>query len=144
MSQADPHQRLDEELDELATQRRLLADSLAGDREPGDNADQADSLERGAELARLDERIADLHARLNNGGAPGGLALGTMAVLRHPDGSTETIEVAAVPAEGADTPVITPDSPIARALAGHSAGDTVTWDAPAGTTSARLVELRQP
>jgi len=145
MSEPDPVRRLRDELASAAEQRRRLADSLADDRQPGDTADQAEGIERATELRRLDARIAQLTGLLENRGDSGeGLPFGTRAVLRFADGDTERVEIAPVPASGSTSSAITRDSPLARALTGHTVGDTITWRTPAGDTSAELVELRTP
>ncbi|HEY3505935.1 MAG TPA: GreA/GreB family elongation factor [Actinocatenispora sp.] len=137
----DPDQPLRDELAELEAERaRLVADRPA-DREPGDSADEAQEIGLSTEISRLDGRITDLRDRLEYGDdSIDGPALGTVAVLRYPDGSTERVEVAAGPADGA----ITRDSPLAQALTGHSAGDTVTWHSPSGPVTAHLDDLRTP
>ncbi|GAA4203466.1 GreA/GreB family elongation factor [Actinocatenispora rupis] len=139
MGEAD--RRLREELAELEAQRARLAADLPADRGPGDSADEAQEIGLATEISHLDVRITELRDRLTYGGEPvDGPPLGTSAVLRYPDGSTERLEVAAAPAAGA----ITQDSPLARALAGHGAGETVTWATPSGRVSARIEEYRTP
>lgn len=138
---ADPDQPLRDELAQLETERARLAAELPSDREPGDSADQAQEIGLATEISRLDARITDLRDRLEYGDdATTGPPLGTRAVLRYPDGSTERVEVAAGPGGGA----ITRDSPLAQALTGHSAGDTVTWQSPSGPVTAHLDELHTP
>lgn len=63
---AAAREALERELDELRTEREAVAVTLrdGGGDETGDRADQADELQRGTELTRLDRRIDELHGRL--------------------------------------------------------------------------------
>jgi transcription elongation factor GreA len=46
--------------------------------------------------------------------------------------------------KGGEHDVLTPDSPIGRALVGRSAGDTVSATVPAGDLEVEIVEVRTP
>jgi transcription elongation factor GreA len=147
----ETRQQLREELDVLRTQRRELTE---GD-EPGDvgdRADDAEQLQRQADAARLDDRIAEL-TRLLAGGLPPGaedddaLPVDTKVTLRHADGETETLRVVAITEQarpGEEDSTVTLDSPLGEALAGHKAGDTIQVETPQGTREAEVVRIDRP
>ncbi|MGH3980199.1 MAG: GreA/GreB family elongation factor [Pseudonocardiaceae bacterium] len=142
--------RLTEELAELREQRRELAASLSDEQFTGDRADQADMLERAAEIDRLDDRISEIAGLIAGGNPPdeGGLPPGTEVTLRFPDGSVETLRLIGTAERlaepGEQDEVLTPDSPLGRALVGHGAGDDITYPTPGGEARAHVVSVHLP
>lgn len=55
---------LERELADLRAERETVAATLRGGERVGDRADEADELQRGTELDRLDTRIAEVDGRL--------------------------------------------------------------------------------
>jgi transcription elongation factor GreA len=140
--------RLEHELARVREERRRLAVQLAGedpdDPDVGDRGDDALRLEGADDVARLEQRIDELERLLTEGGATPGLPDGTLVTLRFPDGDEATYRVVAIPEEepGDDQDeVLTSDSPLGRALVGHQAGDTVTYEGPDGALQAEVVAL---
>jgi transcription elongation factor GreA len=150
----DARDRLEQELAQAREQRRTLAAQLGGedphDPDTGDRGDAANEIEGLDDLARMDRRIEELERLLADPDAvetPAGLVDGTTVTLRFPDGDETTYRVVAIPeqapaAERDD--VLTADSPLGQALAGQSAGDTITYAGPDGKLSAEVVALRAP
>lgn len=138
---------IERELSDLRTERETVAVTLrgGGGDQTGDRADQADELERGTELARLDRRIAELEGRLREGAVAGpartdAVGVGSSVTVRFADGTETTFQIGEV-AEVHDPTMVTADSPLGRALLGCRAGDTVDYETPEGHTNAVVVSL---
>lgn len=136
------------ELAELRTEREAVEATLrdGGGDQTGDRADEADELRRASDVARLDARIAEIEGRLreaSEAAAPSTdtVGVGSTVTVRFPDGTEMTVEIGEV-AEVLDRTLVTTDSPLGRALLGHRAGDTVTYETPEGRTTAVVVSLR--
>ncbi len=138
---------LTEELEVLRSRQRELAGSLESDDFPGDRADQADAIERLSELESIGRRIGEVTWLLASRTEPDGetppdqVGLGSIVTLRHADGTTEVLRVGTVVED--DGKVVTPDSPLGRALLGGSAGQDISWLTPAGPSEARVVQVSQ-
>lgn len=132
----------EDDLARLCALRERLRASLAGRDLVGDNADQAQAVETGMELERVERRIADLTTGAAYADAPGpstdAVSLGSVVTLRFADGAEERVRLSALPDEDADPPVTTPDSPMGRALLGRRPGDTVRYEAPNGEVQAEI------
>ncbi|MFE7550029.1 GreA/GreB family elongation factor [Streptomyces gardneri] len=135
------------ELGDLRTERETVAVTLreGGGDQVGDRADQADELQRVTELQRLDARIATIEGRLREGAVAGPpstdeVGVGSSVTVRFADATETTVQIGEV-AEVLDATMVTVDSPLGRALLGHRAGDTVTYDTPEGPTTAVVLSL---
>lgn len=142
--------RLEQELARLRTERRERATGLAGedpaDPVVGDSGDQAQALEGDADLARIDRRIDELQHLIASPDANEqvGLPDGAVVTLRFPGGDVSTLRVVTIVEEAGTDEVVTSDSPLGRALAGHRPGDTITYAGPDGDLQAELVDLKPP
>lgn len=146
--------RLEQELDRVREQRRVLAAQLGGedpaDPDVGDRGDGALQLEGQDELSRLDRRIEEVERLLADPSALeslSGLADGTIVTVRFPDGDEATLRVVTIPeqAPSADQDtVVTASSPLGQALVGRQAGDTIRYAGPDGELQAEVVALRTP
>ncbi|MGW4705378.1 GreA/GreB family elongation factor [Streptomyces sp. NPDC004285] len=138
---------LERELADLRTEREAVAATLrdGGGDETGDRADQADELQRADELDRLDGRVSEIEGRLREGAAAGAPSTDTVGVgsgvtVRFADGTESALHVGEL-ANALNATLVTADSPLGRALLGHGAGDTVTYDTPDGRTTAVVVSV---
>ncbi|AJF68287.1 GreA/GreB family elongation factor [Streptomyces vietnamensis] len=138
---------LERELADLRTEREAVAVTLrdGGGDEVGDRADQADELQRADELDRLAGRITEIEGRLREGavaGAPStdAVRVGSSVTVRFADGTESTVQIGEL-ANALDATLVTADSPLGKALLGHRAGDTVTYDTPEGRATAVVVSL---
>ncbi|MFI2733730.1 GreA/GreB family elongation factor [Streptomyces sp. NPDC018711] len=138
---------LERELADLRTEREAVAVTLrdGGGDEVGDRADQADELQRADELDRLGTRITEIEGRLREGavaGAPStdAVGVGSSVTVRFADGTESTVQIGEL-ANALDATLVTADSPLGKALLGHRAGDTVTYDTPEGRTTAVVLSL---
>jgi transcription elongation factor GreA len=142
---ADALRALQRELADLRSERGTVAATLRDGDAVGDRADEADELQRAAELARLDQRIDELEERIREasvaGPPPAGVVgVGSTVTVRFADGTEATLQVGEV-AEELDRTLVTADSPLGRALLGRRAGDTATYETPEGTTTAVILSL---
>ncbi|MFJ5530811.1 GreA/GreB family elongation factor [Streptomyces sp. NPDC093261] len=137
---------LEQELADLRAERTMVAATLRdADTAVGDRADEADELQRASELQRLDARISAIATRLREADTAGPpptdlVGVGSTVTVRFPDGTVETLQIGES-AEELDATLVTADSPLGRALLGHHAGDTVSYDAPGGQATAVVVSL---
>ncbi|MER8103750.1 GreA/GreB family elongation factor [Kitasatospora sp. NPDC094016] len=141
---AEALRAVQEELAELRGERAKVVGTLRGE-DVGDRADAADELQRADDVARLDERIAELEARVREGAAAGPpstevVGVGSTVTVRFADGVEETVEVAEL-AEVREETLVTADSPLGRALLGRHAGETVSYEAPNGAASAVVLAV---
>ncbi len=67
---------------------------------------------------------------------------GKVVTIRHDGGEPETYLLGLREEKGGEFDVLTPESPIGRALVGHSAGETVVAKAPRGEIKIEIVEVR--
>ncbi|WP_069814030.1 GreA/GreB family elongation factor [Streptomyces sp. TP-A0874] len=140
--------RLEEERELLHEQRRDLADSMGavGADPLGDTGDQSQAIENRDRLRRFDDRIAEIDDRLANSGTAEPptsdfVAVGSTVTLEYEDGGRATLRIGDIAEESGNGDVITPGSPLGRALIGRATGDSITYDAPEGKLRATLVEL---
>lgn len=140
------------ELGRLRERRAQLEAEVKNDRGMiGDHGDAAEAIQRADELVVLTDRINELDRRLrteptysdDSEALPGG----TEVTLRFPDGEVVTMHVISVVEEtpvGREAETLTARSPLAQALAGHQAGDTVTYSTPQGQNQVELVAVKLP
>lgn len=145
---AEARKALEQELSDLHEERRTVAATLKDSDEVGDRADQADEVQRADQLNRLDERIERVEDRLRQAdiGGPvptGKVGVGTTVTVRFTDGTTDTLRIGEI-ADARDPKLVTSDSPLGRALLGRAPGDTVSYEAPDGETTAVVVSLGTP
>jgi transcription elongation factor GreA len=118
----------------------------------GDAADRAGNIESLIRLGELDARIGALHVQLQAPVAPaslvtesqgGGVKVGSrVSVQFSPDESPEGFLVGLVEQAGPGVDVITPSSPLGKALIGARPGDEVRYRAANGAhLSATLVGI---
>jgi transcription elongation GreA/GreB family factor len=143
---SDRRRQLEEELARLRAQKHEVESTFDTDNPRGDSGDQADEIERGSELTWIDDRITELSDLLEHGVGEDARAgdrveVGSQVVLEFSDGNRETLLVGDVALDTGQSTVLTPDSPLGRAILGHRAGDTVTYPAPSGPTRATVIEI---
>jgi transcription elongation GreA/GreB family factor len=145
-------QKLREELAVLRAQRDQLRDDSAEDHRAADSGDRAEALRRADDVFRIEDRIREITHLLTAGPATragsldsGALSEGSTVTLRFPDGAEETFYASKI----LDTApaymrveLLGLNSPLAKALAGCSAGDTIRWRTPAGAQQAHVVTIQ--
>jgi transcription elongation factor GreA len=128
-----------------ADREQLLAETIpAGE---GDIADRATNVDGHVRLAMLDERIASVEAeldarhRVNAPAGEHGVAVGDVVTLDFGDGP-ESLLIGSVEESGGGFDVITPNSPLGRALPGAGVGTTVSYAAaPRRTLSVKVIAI---
>lgn len=141
--------RLEAELHELQEARTACA--LEQTDLCGDIADIAALAARDMTLEHFDERIARLRNHLAGATAvtvvgddadPATVRPGTLIALRFGNETEpERFVVGDIAERGGAVEVITPSSPLGRALIGSRAGDRVEWAAPRGKIVANVIEV---
>ncbi|MFF0286730.1 GreA/GreB family elongation factor [Streptomyces sp. NPDC005262] len=136
---------LERELADLRAERESVAATLRGGERVGDRADEADELQRGTELDRLDTRIAEVDGRLREAAVAGPprtdkVGVGSTVKVRFADATEATVQIGEV-AEVLDRTLVTADSPLGRALLGCRAGDTIGYETPEGRSTAVVLSL---
>ncbi|MGW4982355.1 GreA/GreB family elongation factor [Streptomyces mirabilis] len=142
---AEARRALEQELADLHAERNAVAATLGDTDSAGDTADQADELQRATQLDHLDARITRITVRLDGAAEAGPprtdvVDLGSTVTVRFADGGEETVQIGDV-AEPLDQTLVTTDSPLGRALLGHRAGDSVSYEAPEGRTTVTVQSL---
>ena len=140
------------ELDRLRQRRDRLELEVKDDRGMiGDHGDAAEAIQRADELVVLADRINELDRLLRTGPPPSdnsdALPGGTEVTLRFADGEVVTMHVISIVEEtpvGREAETLTARSPLAQALVGHKAGDTVTYSTPQGENQVELIALKLP
>jgi transcription elongation factor GreA len=140
------------ELDRLRQRRDRLEVEVKNDRGMvGDHGDAAEAIQRADELVVLGDRINELDRRLRTGPSQADqsetLPGGTEVTLRFADGEVVTMQVISIVEEtpvGREAETLTARSPLGQALAGHKAGDTVTYSTPQGENQVELIAVKLP
>lgn len=138
--------RLRTDVATLWSERETLARSVVDT--TGDAADQAWLAERDSQLEQLDRRITRLRQALDAAPVvPAALSkdrvsVGVAVQLRF-DGekTTERYFVGVMDEQDERTTVLTPSSPLGRALLGARIGDTVTYRSPRGAERVSVVSI---
>jgi transcription elongation factor GreA len=133
LSTASRREILMTRLDALRVERnRALAETIPSG--AGDMADRATNVDGHVRLAMLEERIATVEADLATLESPGarraddGVAVGDIVTIDFGDGP-ETFLLGSVDEATDRFDVITPESPLGRALAGARPGATIFYTA---------------
>jgi transcription elongation factor GreA len=147
LSQA-AYDRLQSELDELRTTGRVeAAAAIEEARSHGDLRENAEYDSAKEEQGKMEARIRQLEDMLRNarvGEAPTGdlVAAGMILTVTDEDGDEDTFLLGSREDRAPDLHVVSVNSPLGKALVGRKAGDTVEYQAPAGTFNATIVEAK--
>jgi transcription elongation factor GreA len=116
-------------LDGLRAERAAAIEELAVSN-GGDAADRATNVDANARLTLIEQRIASVEAELANPGREktdtGGVSVGDVVTVDLGDGP-ETYLFASVDQGGDGLDVISPASPLGKAITGAAVGATVTY-----------------
>src|ERR671914_1395686 len=128
--------------------RDKVIEAIAVARAHGDLSENAEyhaaREQQGMQEARLRQvRHMLEHAQIIESEDDGVVAPGKLVTIRHAgDDETETYLLGLREEKDQKHDVLTPDSPLGRALVGHSAGETVKAEVPAGRLTVEIVEVR--
>jgi transcription elongation factor GreA len=130
--------------------RDKVIEAIAVARSHGDLSENAEyhaaREQQGMQEARLRQVKQMLeNAEIIEAADDGVVTPGKLVTIRHRgDEDPETYFLGLREEKGGDHDVLTPDSPLGRALIGHSAGETVSAQAPAGDLIVEILEVRAP
>ena len=145
------HQRLSDELAERSgPTRRHISELIERARELGDLKENGDyhaaKNEQGLNEARIRQIEAMLkHAVLVEATTGERVDTGTVVEVRmEGDDEPSTYLIGSIEERGTGYDVISPGSPLGKALLGHAPGDTVTFEAPGGRFEVEILAVRPP
>jgi len=147
----DAHKRLSDELAERSgPTRRHISELIERARELGDLSENGDyhaaKNEQGLNEARVRQLEAILkHAVVVETITADKVETGTVVeVLMEGDDEPSTYLIGSIEERGSGYDVISPGSPLGKALLGRAAGEVVTYDAPSGKFAVEIVAIRPP
>ena len=140
--------KLQDELDQLTTAGRdEIVQRIAEARAHGDLSENAEYDTAKNDQGLMEARIRQLQhlietARIIEAGDSGTITVGTVATVVDEDG--DEMEFFVAPAENKLPGLLlaSPDSPLGTALLGAAVGDEVTYEAPGGTFTYTVKEIR--
>ena len=139
--------RLQEELSALEAERGRLLELVAGT-EGKDPADQADRTMREFDVEQVDVRIRRLIDRIDAANKPhaetthdGTVREGEVVLIDFGDGLPERYVVGTLAEVDDNIDVVTPTSPLGRALLGATAGQSVSYRTPQGQRNVLIVAV---
>ena len=143
------HQRLVEELDlRTGPRRREISEWIERAREHGDIRENADYDAAKTEQGHNEARIRHIEAILKSAvvveaAAADKVEAGTVVEVRmEDDEEPSTYLVGSIEERGSGYDVISPGSPLGKALLGHAPGDVVMYEAPGGRFEVEIVSVR--
>ncbi len=145
------HQRLSDELAERSgPTRRHISELIERARELGDLKENGDyhaaKNEQGLNEARIRQIEAMLkYAVLVETTTAEHVEAGTVVeVMMEGDDEPSTYLVGSIEERGTGYDVISPGSPLGKALLGHAPGDVVAFEAPGGRFNVEILAIRPP
>jgi transcription elongation factor GreA len=130
--------------------RDKVIEAIAVARSHGDLSENAEYHAAREQQGMQEARLRQVRQMLENAeiieaADDGVVTPGKLVTIRHRgDEDPETYFLGLREEKGGDHDVLTPDSPLGRALIGHSAGETVSAQAPAGDLIVEILEVRAP
>jgi transcription elongation factor GreA len=143
------HDRLSAELEELTTTARIdIARKIQTARELGDLSENGDYHAAKEEQGKMEARIRDLQALLLDAEIieatdTDSVSQGHVVAIRYEgDEEAERFLIGSIEEKGGDLDVLTPGSPLGKALMGARVGDWVEFDSPTGVPlKVEIVEI---
>jgi transcription elongation factor GreA len=147
LSQA-AYDRLAAELEELTTIGRVdIARKIQSARELGDLSENGDYHAAKEEQGKMEGRIRHLTALVENAeivesGTSDKVQHGVVVAIAYEgDDEPERFLIGSIEERHGDVDVISPGSPLGRALLGSRVGDAVDFEAPGGVLKVRVVDI---
>ncbi|HEV7687219.1 MAG TPA: transcription elongation factor GreA [Acidimicrobiia bacterium] len=145
------HRRLSQELAERSgPTRRQISELIERAREMGDLKENGDYHAAKNEQGFNEARVRQLEAMLKaavvvESTSADKVEAGTVVEVRmEGDDETSTYLIGSIEERGTGYDVVSPGSPLGKALLGHAAGETVTYEAPAGSFEVEIIAVRPP
>ncbi|MGI9607680.1 MAG: GreA/GreB family elongation factor [Acidimicrobiales bacterium] len=140
--------RLQAEYDDLTTRGRIdIARKIETARELGDLSENGDYHAAKEEQGKMEGRIMFLaktleDAEIVEASNSDEVTAGSVVELRYQgDDDTERYLVGSIEEKGSELVVLSLGSPLGEAIAGAKAGDTVSYDSPAGPLAVEVVAV---
>ncbi len=136
MHLTDAHNGLRTRLTELQAERTEVAQEAAIPGSGGDIADRSHNIDALIRLANIDKHIEDMEVQLQDShllgdALPDAASIGSMVWLRFDDDvDSEPYLIGFVEQVGLAQNIITPTSPLGRAVLGAHADDVVSYEGP--------------
>ena len=147
----DAYDKLRDELTDLeGPARENIIAEIARARAHGDLSENAEYHSAKEQQGLQEARVRQLKSMLENAEVieatdDGVVKPGMVIKIRHEgDDEVETYLLGLREQKGGDHDILTPESPIGKALLGHSAGETVTAHLPVGERKIEIVEVNAP
>ncbi len=147
---AATHARLVAELEDLTTRGRVeIARQIEAARALGDLSENGDYHAAKDAQGKMEARVRQLQTMLSSAvivdddpASDGVVVAGTVVAIRYEgDEDVERFLVGSIEERRDDVSVVSPGSPLGRALIGRSPGDTVEYEAPNGRLRVEVVGL---
>jgi transcription elongation factor GreA len=144
------YERLQAELEDLTTRGRVeVARAIEAARALGDLSENGDYHAAKDTQGKMEARIRQIQATLKraevveDGGASAGtVAAGSVVAIRYEgDDDVERFLVGSIEERHDELNVVSPGSPLGRALLGKSPGEKVEYEAPGGTLRVEIVDV---
>jgi transcription elongation factor GreA len=144
----DAYERLTERLGFLEGEdRQRIINDIAVARAHGDLSENAEyhaakdeQGQKEAEIRKIRQMIEN--AEIISGDNDSVVKPGKVITIRHEGEEPETYLLGLREEKGGAYEILTPDSPLGRALVGHSAGETVVAKVPSGEIKIEVVEVK--
>jgi transcription elongation factor GreA len=141
-------ERLEEEHKQLTTFGRIdIARKIDTARELGDLSENGDYHAAKEEQGKMEGRIRQLEALIKNAeiveaGASDVVVTGSIVGIKYEgDDDTERFLIGSIEERHDDYEVISPGSPLGKALLGHKVGEIVDFEAPARVLKVEIVSI---
>jgi transcription elongation factor GreA len=145
---AEAHQRLKTELELLTGEGRIeIARKIQAARELGDLSENGDYHAAKDEQGKMEARIRQLEAVLEDavvvegGAGDGSVRIGSVVTIRFADGDTDTYLVGSIEERGGAHEVVSPGSPLGKALVGNRADDKVSYEVNGNDIAVEIVSV---
>lgn len=144
------YDRLKEELAHLeGDARKKVIDDIATARAHGDLSENAEYHAAKEQQGMQEARVRQIREMLENveiieAADDGVVKPGVLVTIRTDDDEPETYLLGSREEKGAGHDILTPESPMGQALLGHSAGETVVAQIPAGELKVEIITVQSP
>jgi transcription elongation factor GreA len=144
------YERLQAELEDLTTRGRVeIARAIEDARALGDLSENGDYHAAKDFQGKMEARIRQLQATLKSAevvdvkeGTQATVSAGTIVTIRYEgDEEKERFFVGSIEEKGEGVDVVSPGSPLGKALIGRSKGESVEYEAPGGTLRVEIVAV---
>jgi len=144
------HKKLLQEMDQLwKVQRPQITSEVAAAAAQGDRSENAEYIYGKKKLREIDRRLRFLARRLDNvivaapqSGRPDRVVFGAWVTVQDEDGNNSTYRIVGTDEFDVKAGLISAESPLAKALLGRRAGDSVTVSRPRGECDYEILEIR--